>query len=221
MNVRSNQPPKTEGCSAQGQPVDLWVHGKERLSRSVSKAKREPQAGPASSLSHSASRSLPASGQDVLMDESNTKSPVKGEGEEGLPGSKSVARAEGSIWNEGGPASPCRTNCEGQAGREAPTQRSASWLPGVGLAHSSQRQGASPEAGEGETNRSTQSAQGTRTVRRTEQNWQTFLRAIAEKALKDKHHRFGDLYRWLNRDVLRLCFFRLWKDAASGVDGVT
>ena len=37
----------------------------------------------------------------------------------------------------------------------------------------------------------------------------------------DKHHRFGDLYRWLNQDVLRLCFFRLRKDAASGVDGVT
>jgi group II intron reverse transcriptase/maturase len=29
------------------------------------------------------------------------------------------------------------------------------------------------------------------------------------------------LYRWLNRDVLRLCFYRLRKDAASGVDGVS
>jgi len=91
---------------------------------------------------------------------------------------------------------------------------------GVGLVHSSQRQGASPEAGEG-ANRSTQSAQETRTVRTTEEDWQTFLRAIAEKAYTDKHHRFGDLYRWLNQDVLRLCFFRLRKDAASGVDGVT
>jgi group II intron reverse transcriptase/maturase len=90
----------------------------------------------------------------------------------------------------------------------------------VGLAHSSQQQGASPQAGEG-ANRSTQSAQATRTVRTTEEIWQTFLRAIAEKAYTDKHHRFGDLYRWLNRDVLRLCFFRLRKDAASGVDGVT
>jgi group II intron reverse transcriptase/maturase len=88
------------------------------------------------------------------------------------------------------------------------------------LAHSSQQQGVSPEAGEG-ANRSTQSAQVTRAVRTTEQGWQTFLRAIAEKADTDKHHRFGDLYRWLNRDVLRLCFFQLRKDAASGVDGVT
>jgi retron-type reverse transcriptase len=200
--------------------VDLWFYRKERLSRSVSTAKREPQAGPASGLSDSASKESSASGQDVVMHESNTKSPGNGEGEEGLPGSESVARAEAGIWNEGVPDSPRRTNCEGQAGREAQTQRSASWLPGVGLAHSSQPQGASPEAGEG-TNKSTQSAQATRTVRTTEQDWQTFLRAIAEKAHTDKHHRFGDLYRWLDRDVLRLCFVQLRKDAASGVDGVT
>ena len=67
----------------------------------------------------------------------------------------------------------------------------------------------------------TQPAQATSTVRTTEEDWQTFLRAIAEKASKDKHHRFGDLYRWLNQDVLRVCFWRLRKDAASGVDGVT
>jgi group II intron reverse transcriptase/maturase len=69
--------------------------------------------------------------------------------------------------------------------------------------------------------RSTQPAQATRAVRTTEQGWQTFLRAIAEKAYTDKHHRFGDWYRWLNQDVLRRCFFQLRKDAASGVDGVT
>jgi RNA-directed DNA polymerase len=200
--------------------VDLWFYRKERLSRSVSTAKREPQAGPASSLSNSASRNSTASGEGVVLSESNTKSPVRGEGEAGLPGSKSVARAEGSIWNEGIPASACRTNCEGQAGKEASAQSSASWQPGDGLAQSSQQQGASPEAGEG-ANKSTQSAQATRTVRTTEQDWPTFLRAIAEKAHTDKHHRFGDLYRWLNQDVLRLSFFQLRKDAASGVDGVT
>ena len=99
--------------------------------------------------------------------------------------------------------------------QEAPTDE-----PGVGLAHSFQQQGASPEAGEG-ANKSTQSAQATSPVRTTENDWQTFLRAIAEKASKNQHHRFGDLYRWLNRDVLRLCFYRLRKDAASGVDGVS
>lgn len=88
------------------------------------------------------------------------------------------------------------------------------------MARSIAQQGKNPEAKEG-ANRSTQSAQATRAVRTTEQDWQTFLRAIAEKAFTNKHHRFGDLDRWLNQDVLRLCFFRLRKEAASGVDGVT
>jgi RNA-directed DNA polymerase len=154
------------------------------------------------------------------VSESNTNPSVYGKDGEGLPGSESVARAEGNTWNEGDPKSPCRTIYEGQAGREAQPEEVPTGASGVGLAHNSQQQGASPEAGEG-ANRSTQSAQATRTVRTTEEGWQTFLRAIAEKASTDKHHRFGDLYRWLNRDVLRLCFFRLRKDAASGVDGVT
>ena len=55
----------------------------------------------------------------------------------------------------------------------------------------------------------------------TDKDWPTFLRAIAEKAYHNKRHRFGDLYRWLNRDVLRQCFYRLRKDAASGVDRVS
>jgi len=217
---RSNQPPKTEGCLAEGILVDLLYHRKERPSRSVSRDKCEPQAGPASGLSNSASKSSSASGDDVLLSESKTNLSAKGKDGEGLPGSESVARTEGNTRNEGDPKSPCRTNYEGQAGKETQRQEVPPGASGVGLVHNSQPQGASPEAGEG-ANRSTQSAQATRTVRTTEEDWQTFLRAIAEKADTDKHHRFGDLYRWLNQDVLRLCFFRLRKDAASGVDGVT
>jgi RNA-directed DNA polymerase len=217
---RSNQPPKTEDCLAEGQPGNLAFSWKEQPSRSVSRERREPQTGPASGLSNTASKSSTASGEGVLLPASITQSPAFGEGEKDLPGSKSVASVQGSTRNEGGPGGSCRTNYEGQAGREAPAQSSASWPPGVGLVHSNQPQGASPEVGEG-ANKSTQSAQATRTVRTTEQDWQTFLRAIAEKAQKDKHHRFGDLYRRLNRDVLRLSFFQLRKDAASGVDGVT
>lgn len=153
------------------------------------------------------------------MSASNTKSPDKGKGEEGLPGSESVASEEGDTRNEGGPEHPCRTNNESQAGRQVQRQEVPVGAPGVGLVHSTPQQGASPEVGEG-TNRATQSAKATRTVRTTEQDWQTFLRAIAEKAHRDQHHRFGDLYRWLNRHVLRLCFYRLRKDAASGVDRV-
>lgn len=222
---RPNQSPKPESCSAEGGPenqpeVDLLFFQNERLSRSVPREKREPQVGPASYQSDSASRGSHASGEGVVMPESNTEPPVTGKGGEGLPGSQSVAREEGSTWNRGGPGSPCRTNCEGQAGRTAQRTEAPSDTPGVGLAHSIPPQGNSPEAEEG-ANRSTQSAQATSAVRTTETDWQTFLRAIAERARTEQHHRFGDLYRWLNQDVLRLCFYRLRKDAASGVDGVT
>ena len=200
--------------------MDLLFYRNERPARSVPRERREPQAGPASCLSNSASKEFNASGEAVNEDEPKTETSARGEGVEGLPGSQSVARAEGVARNRGGPESPCRTNCEGQAGRAAQRQEVPSDPPGVGLAHSIQPQGASPEAGEG-ANKSTQSAQATSAVRTTEKDWQTFLRAIAEKAFKHKHHRFGDLYRWLDQDVLRLCFNRLRKDAASGVDGVT
>ena len=200
--------------------MDLWFYRKEQPSRSVFREKGEPQARPASGLSNSASKRSSASGEGVSQPESRTNLSVNGEDGKGLPGSESVARSEGNTRNEGEPKSPCRTNFEGQAGREAQPKEVPPGASGVGLVHRSQQQGASPEAGEG-ANRSTQSAQATRTVRTTEADWQTFLRAIAEKASTDKHHRFGDLYRWLNRDVLRLCFFQLRKDAASGVDGVT
>src|ERR1017187_7164865 len=217
---KSNQLPKTEGCLAEGEPVDLWFHRVERSSRSVPREKREPQVGPASCLSDSASKEPDASGDGVCLPEPKIETSAPGEGVESLPGSESVARAEGDARNRGGPESPCRTNCEGQAGRETQRQEAPPDTPGVGLAHSSPRQGTSPEAAEG-ANRSTQSAQATSAVRTTERDWQTFLRAIAEKAHTNKHHRFGDLYRWLNQDVLRQCFYRLRKDAASGVDRVT
>ena len=218
---RPNQPPKTEDCLAKETPVDLQFFRNELTSRSVSRDKHEPQAGPASGLSNSASKRSNASGDDVVMSEGIQHQIVaKGEDEEGLTGSKSVARAEGSTRNVGDPESPCRTNYESQAGRGAQPKEVPPGDPGVGWVHSSQPQGASPEVGEG-THRSTQPIQATSPVGTTEQDWQTFLWAITEKAKTNKHHRFGDLYRWLNRGVLRLCFFQLRKDAASGVDGVT
>jgi group II intron reverse transcriptase/maturase len=69
--------------------------------------------------------------------------------------------------------------------------------------------------------RTTQPAQATSAVGTTEQSWQTFLRAIADKARKEPNHRFGDLYRHLNQASLRVSFYLLRKNAASGVDGVT
>ena len=49
----------------------------------------------------------------------------------------------------------------------------------------------------------------------------TSLRGIASKAQADKQHRFRDLYRCLNADMLLHCWGDLNKSAASGVDGVT
>ena len=146
---KSNQLPKTEDCSAEGEPVDLWYYRVERPSRSVSRDKREPQAGPASRLSNSASKAADASGDGVSIPEPNTETSAYGEGEEGLPGSKSVARVQADARNRGGPESPCRTNYEGQAGRAAQRQEVPPESPGVGSVHSIQRQGVSSEAGEG------------------------------------------------------------------------
>jgi RNA-directed DNA polymerase len=49
----------------------------------------------------------------------------------------------------------------------------------------------------------------------------TSLRGIADKAKADKQHRFRDLYRCLNVELLLECWGDLNKDAASGVEGVT
>ena len=93
--------------------MDLWYHRVERPSRSVPRVKREPQAGPASCLSNTASKESDASGEAVVMSEPNTEPTARGEGGEGLPGSKSVARAEDSTRNRGDPESPCRTTRAG------------------------------------------------------------------------------------------------------------
>jgi len=55
----------------------------------------------------------------------------------------------------------------------------------------------------------------------SEQHKPTSLRGIASKAKADKHHRFRDLYRCLNAELLMDCWSDLNKNAASGVDGVT
>jgi hypothetical protein len=44
---------------------------------------------------------------------------------------------------------------------------------------------------------------------------------MTNKAAQDPKHRFGGLYRLLNHDSLRECFYALRKDAAPGVDGMT
>lgn len=56
-------------------------------------------------------------------------------------------------------------------------------------------------------------------------DWKTYmptsLRGIASRARREPGARFGDLYRLLNEENLRLCFGELRKSAAPGVDRVT
>src|SRR5215475_10059625 len=105
---KSNQHPKTEGCSAEGAP-DLLYFRRERPTRSVPRETREPQAGPASRLSNSASKESMQAGTVSASRLPNTTASVKGEDVGGLPGSKSVAHAEADARNRGGPDSSCRT----------------------------------------------------------------------------------------------------------------
>ena len=175
---RSNQPPNTEGCESEGGPPDLWFYRTKRPTRSVPRERREPQAGPASGLSNSASKDYNAGGDGVSSPVPNTDTSATGEGVAGLPGSESVARAEGGARNRGDPERSRRTNCASQAGM--PLQRqgeAAEAVRGVGSARSRSWQGASPEMAEGVDNL-TKSTQATSSVRTTEPNWQTFLWAI-------------------------------------------
>ena len=54
-----------------------------------------------------------------------------------------------------------------------------------------------------------------------EEDMQTSLRGIANKAREQKDYRFQNLYGMLNEPFLKECFAKLNKKAASGVDGVT
>lgn len=221
---RSNQPPEPECCRREGQASAAQQGGEaERLVGGVHREIHEPQAGVAPRLSNPAPKAV-AAGEDALqLAELNTAGAATGKALADLPGSQSVAREERTVRNQGDPAISRRTNYEYQAGR--PAQRlegPAEGKPEVGSLHSSAGQPRTTGADVREGgDRTTQSAQATSAVRKTEQSWQTFLRAIADKARKEPNHRFGDLYRHLNQASLRASFYLLRKNAASGVDGVT
>jgi len=61
----------------------------------------------------------------------------------------------------------------------------------------------------------------TRIVHSNEDNVQTKLRSIAEKASGDKDCRFTSLFHLMNRELLLECFASLRGDAASGIDNIT
>lgn len=224
---RSNQPPKTECCRQEGQASGATEapEPNDRAEAYTGKLTGRKQD------SHPAQATQPRDGTDTQAGtvfptmEPHTSQSATGEGPLGLPGSKSVAGEERTVRNLGEkPADSRRTQQESQAGKpEQRQEATAEKKQAVRLAHSSTpptRPVESVWAGEG-ANRVAQSAKETSAVRRTETDWPTSLRAIARKAKEQKQYRFGGLYRLINAQALRACYFQLRKDAAPGVDEVT
>ena len=213
---RLNQPPHTECCTKEGQ-VSVAAGDADRTTF-VKRTQGTSQAvsGSRTPLKQSSLETQDAGGDSVALAEPNTPAAANGEAVGDLPGSKSMAREERADGNLGDPEKSRRANCGHETGRGVQRQEGRSDAnPGVRLAHGSPLQ-----ADEG-ANTTTQPAQETSAVRTAAQSWSTSLRAIANKAVQNKTHRFGGLYRLLNRANLRECFFQLRKDAAPGVDGVT
>ena len=223
---RLNQPPKPECCRSEGQ-VEASPEGGEGQTTDWKRTQGNSQAasGSRTPLKQSSLETTQqhAGGDAVVSSEPNTEGAAKGEASGDLPGSKSVAREERAVRKLGSPAASRSTNCGGQSGQEAQRQED---LPrgveqGIRPVHSSPGSGTrcpNPEQGAGTT---TQLAKETSAVRTTESSWRTSLRAITNKAAQEPRHRFGGLYRLLNQDSLRECFYALRKAAAPGVDGVT
>ena len=219
---RPNPPPKPECCREKGQIEAAPSRGDRTISWRRTQGNSQAASGGRTPLKQFSPETVRHAGGDgVILPEPNKEETVEGEVSRNLPGSQSVAREEQTVRNLGGPADPRRTNCGSQAGKSDQRQEGSSQgQQGFRSAHSSQRQGASPDAGQG-VDTTPQPTQETSSVRTTGTSWRTSLRAIANKAVQDRTHRFGGLYRLLNEANLRECFFRLRKDAAPGVDGVS
>src|SRR6266581_64472 len=222
---RSNQPPKTECCREEGQvPKATEASGPNDLLEAYTGqlTGRKQDSHPAKAIQPRDGINTQAGTQFPMM-EPNTSQSATGEGQLGLPGSKSVAGEQRADRNLGQPVHSRRTNYEGQAGKPPQRQEvAAEGEPEIRLTHSSSEQSL-PEGADSSqgVNVTSQPAKETGAVRMTEQHWPTSLRAIARKAQQDKRHRFGGLYRLLNQQSLRSCFYQLRKTAAPGVDGVT
>lgn len=222
---RPNQSAKTECCSGEGQE-DASLEGASSRTTQEKRTQGTWRAASGSRTSlkqSSADTQFNADGEDVLSPAPETERAASGEALEGLPASESVANQEKVCGNLGGPSASGRSNCENQSGREAQRQgEPTTSMEGIRSAHSSSRQSRviGTDADEGADTK-TVPAKETSAVRTTDQDWRTSLRAIAKKAVQEKKHRFGGLYRMLNYQALETCFYQLRKDAACGVDGVT
>jgi hypothetical protein len=135
--------------------------GTERLAGSIPRAKAWAASRTRLRLKQLSLESVAADRDGLEKPEPNPDRAVAGEALEGLPRSKSVARAAEAARNQGDPEGSYRTNYESQTGKGVQRQEERPEArQGVGFVHSSPRQDAGPEAGEG-TNRLTKPAQAT------------------------------------------------------------
>ena len=214
---RSNQPPNTECCREEGQAGVAAGDASRTTSWKRTQGTSQAASGCRTPLKLSSPETVQHAGGDAVASaEPNTEATVRGEAAGDLPGSQRVARKERADGNLGRPEATRRANCGSQSGRNVQRQEERSESnQGIRSLHSSQ-----PKAGEG-IDTITQPVEETSAVRTTDSSWRTSLRAITNKAAQDPKHRFGGLYRLLNQDSLRECFYALRKDAAPGVDGMT
>ena len=174
---RPNQPPQPECCREEGQATAPEGAVAEQPPGGVHRDRREPQAGVAPRLSHSAPKRSDAGGEGVIPPKAHTEETAHGEVSKGLPGSQSVARAEDETRNLRGPADPRRTNCGSQAGKSNQRQEERTeGKSGFRSVHSSARarpRGPDPHEG---TDTSTQPAKETSAVRAARRKAGRFLR---------------------------------------------
>ena len=189
---RPNQPTKPECCQPEGQantPAKGSVNRTTDWKRTQGNS--QTTSGSRTLLKQSSLETAKKTqvGTGLCNPKPNMKETDKGEVSGDLPGSKSVAREEGTNWKLGGPADSLRANYGHGKGRSTQRQEEGSdGKQGFGSVHSSQGQACAsgPELGQG-ADMPTQPAQETSAVRTTEQRWQTSLRAIAKKAGQDRN----------------------------------
>jgi RNA-directed DNA polymerase len=213
---RPNQPPNTECGPKEGQADVAAGDASQTTLGKRTQGTSQAVSGSRTPLKLSSLETLQHAGGDAVASaEPNTEAIATGEIAGDLPGSKRMAREARADGNLGRPEQSRHANYGSQSGRSAQRQEEGSEAnPGIRSVHSSP-----PVAGEG-ADITTRSAQDSSAVRTTAPSWSTSLRAIANKAVQNKTHRFGGLYRLLNQANLRECFFQLRKTAAPGVDGV-
>ena len=159
---RSNRPPRPECCRAEGQakaPDEKGRKSNDCLEAYIGTGTgRKRESHPAQAIQPRNDTKTCRWGRRRIVG-TQYGGNRKGEVSRDLPGSQSVACAEGVTRNLGDPAAPRRTNCGSQAGRPAQRQgEPAHGKLGVRLVHSNSRQGpGGPEASEG-ANTSTPSA---------------------------------------------------------------